>query len=73
MHSVAFFNKEIVMAIGGGGGGTTYTYTIIVVPNGCKQYQEGQELRLTFPGTPPQTIVLNYGGACDGVVAEYTS
>ena len=49
--------------------GTLYTYQITFVPLGCKQYAVGQIIRVQAGNPPPATITLNYGGACNGVIA----
>lgn len=52
-----------------GGSGSLYTYEITFVPAGCKTYNLGDTLRLQVIGPPPSSVMLNYGEACDGIVA----
>ena len=54
-------------------GESTHTYEVTSVPEPCKTYVVGQRIRVTIANPPPTTIVLNYGGVCDGIIAMLIS
>jgi hypothetical protein len=52
---------------------SNHTYVITSVPKGCEAYVVGQRIRVYVSNPPPQSIVLNYGNQCDGIVATLAS
>lgn len=57
----------------GGGNQTNHTYSVSYVPATCKTISVGTIIRVEVVDPPPSTITLNYGGGCDGIVANLIS